>query len=115
MLDILADDLVLEDSDVITPTDQPELHHMELSESAFYGTPHLQSLHTMKVAGLVNGHTVRILLDSGSTHNFGDGWLVKKLGWHMQGTKPFNVMIANGGRVRSQGYCKQVKMEVWGY
>lgn len=69
----------------------------------------------MKVAGLVNGHTIRILLDSGSTHNFVDGRLVKKLGWHMQGTKPLDVVIADGGRVRSQGYCKQVNMEVEGY
>lgn len=105
MLDVFANDMVLEDSDEI-PTGQPELQNMELSESAFHGTTPLQPLHTMKVVGIVNGHTVRILLDSGSTHNFVDGRLVKKLGWHMQGTKPFDVMIADGGRVRSHGYCK---------
>lgn len=42
MLDILADDLVLEDSEEITPIDQPELQNMELSESVFYGTTPIQ-------------------------------------------------------------------------
>lgn len=48
----------------------PELQFMDLSECAFYGTSARQFVHTMKVNGLVNGQVIRILLDSGNSHNF---------------------------------------------
>lgn len=50
--------------------DQPEFQNMELSECAFYGTNGGPIAQTMKVLGQVNGHIVKILLDSGSSHNF---------------------------------------------
>lgn len=49
---------------------------MELSECAFYGTASHQTAQTMKAHGSVNGQSVRISLDSGSTHNFVDSRLL---------------------------------------
>lgn len=49
----------------------------------------------------MNNQPFRILLDSGSTHNFVDSALVKHLGWQLHQTKPFDVMTADGGKVRS--------------
>ncbi|KAB2608149.1 hypothetical protein D8674_011317 [Pyrus ussuriensis x Pyrus communis] len=43
----------------------PELYHMALSACAFYGTTASPPLQTMKVEGLLRGHFVKILLDSG--------------------------------------------------
>ncbi|KAM2245762.1 hypothetical protein ACFXTI_006667 [Malus domestica] len=52
----------------------------------------------MKVLGQVNGHTVKILFDSGSSHNFVDSKLIKHCGWQAQPTQTFEVMIADGGK-----------------
>lgn len=83
---------------------QPELQTMELSECAFYGTTLPHKSQTMKVEGLVGKQSVRILLDSGSTpHSFIDSRLAKNMRWPLQHTQPFNVMIVDGGNVRSQG------------
>lgn len=60
-------------------------------------------MQTKEVDGLVRNQPVRILLDLGSAHNLIDFRLVKKLGWQLHNTKPFEVMIADGGKVRSQG------------
>lgn len=57
----------------------------------------------MKVEGVVKGQLVKILLDSGSTHNFVDARLLKRLGWQSQTTKPFEAMIADGGTLKSYG------------
>lgn len=40
----------------------------------------------MKVEGVVKGQLVKILLDSGSSHNFVDSRLLKRLGWQSQTT-----------------------------
>ncbi|KAM2474019.1 hypothetical protein PS1_006786 [Malus domestica] len=90
--------------------DQPELQHMELSECAFYGTHRGPTAQTMKVLGQVNGHTVKILFDSGSSHNFVDSKLIKHCGWQAQPTQTFEVMIADGGKVTSSGCCKAMEL-----
>lgn len=45
---------------------------MELSACAFYDTTENTTVQTMKVAGVINNYPVKILLDSGSTHNVVD-------------------------------------------
>ncbi|KAM2118242.1 hypothetical protein ACFX1R_011685 [Malus domestica] len=88
---------------------------MELSSCAFYGTGENHTTRTMKVDGQLNGHYVRILLDSGSTHNFVDFKLLKQWGQPASPTTNFEVMIADGGRVRSSGCCKDAILSVGGY
>ena len=93
----------------------PEIHHLKLSECAFYGTNAKYTMQTMKVEGSVNGQLVTILLDSDSTHNFIDSRLFKKLGWATAPTRPFEVMIADGGRVSSSGCCTNTALNIGGY
>lgn len=88
---------------------------MELSECAFYGITEKHTLQTMKVMGVLNNHFVKILLDSGSTHNFIDSRLLKKVRWAFQSTKPFDVIIIDGGKVKSQRCCQQTLLELGGY
>ena len=88
---------------------------MALNECAFYGTTASQTLSTMKVDGLLQGHSIKILLDSGSTHNFVDKKLLKQWGYQAQSTKPFDVMIADVGQVRSSGCCKAMPLSLGGY
>ncbi|KAM2757400.1 hypothetical protein PS2_019155 [Malus domestica] len=93
----------------------PELHHMALSECAFYGTTTSQTLQTMKVDSLLQGHSIKILLDSGSTHKVVDFKLLKQWGYQAQYTKSFEFMIAYGGKVRSSGCCKAMPLSLGGY
>ncbi|KAM1079465.1 hypothetical protein ACFX2B_014021 [Malus domestica] len=93
----------------------PEFLQMELSECAFYGTLARTTVKTMKVIGLVNGQQVTVLLDSGSTHNFVDSRLLKKFAWHTQPTKPFEVIIADGGKVSSSGCYTDAALSIGGY
>ena len=81
----------------------------------FYGTLAKNNVQTMKVIGTVNGQTVKILLDFRSTHNFVDSRLLKRFACPTQHTKPFEVMIADGGRVNSSGCCMGAALSVGGY
>lgn len=104
---LMLDFVELEEEFKDVPSElQPELQTMKLNECAFYDTNLPQKSQTMKVEGLVGKHPVRILLDSGSTHSFIDSSLTKHIGWPLQPTQPFNVMIADEGKMRSQGCIK---------
>ncbi|KAM2032010.1 hypothetical protein ACFX1T_014065 [Malus domestica] len=94
MLDIVSDKEFGDEEPNALPV---ELQSMAMSECAFYGISAKPSVQTMKVEVLINNYTVSMLLDSRSTHNFIDSRLVKQLGWSLQPTKPFEVMIADGG------------------
>ncbi|CAN6724436.1 unnamed protein product [Malus baccata var. baccata] len=113
MLDLVSP----EDEIVLAPSTNcpPELQHMSLSECAFYGTLAKTNVQTMKVNGLVNGQSVTILLDSGSTHNFVDSRLFKKFGWQSHPTKQFEVMISDGGTISSSGYTNDAQLSIGGY
>ncbi|XP_070665927.1 uncharacterized protein [Malus domestica] len=100
--------------ELLEPLD-PSISSMELSACAFYGTTEPPTIQTMKVSGVLHTLPVTILLDSGSTHNFVDSRLLKQLGWPCHTTKPFDVMIADEGRVRGQGCCQQIPLELGAY
>lgn len=68
----------------------------------------------MKVDGFINGQKIKILLDSGSTHNFMDSQVLKNFGWPSQPTKTFEVMIADGGKVSSLGCCRATELTLRG-
>ncbi|KAM1377858.1 hypothetical protein FF1_039310 [Malus domestica] len=115
---LLMLDLAYPEEEITTPLLEeppPEFLQMELSECAFYGTFARTTVKTMKVIGSVNGQQVTVLLDSGSTHNFVDSRLLKKFAWHTQPTKPFEVMIADGGKVISSGCCTDAALSIGGY
>ncbi|KAM2966317.1 hypothetical protein FF1_026743 [Malus domestica] len=115
---LLMLDLAYPEEEITTPLLEeppPEFLQMELSECAFYGTFARTTVKTMKVIGSVNGQQVTVLLDSRSTHNFVDSRLLKKFAWHTQPTKPFEVMIADGGKVSSSGCCTDAALSIGGY
>ncbi|CAL9019098.1 unnamed protein product [Prunus brigantina] len=64
---------------------------------ALYGTPAYIAMKTMKLNALIkNSHAV--LLDSGSSHNFINMGMVKKLGWKLDQSHICDVMIADDGQ-----------------
>ncbi|XP_008369320.2 uncharacterized protein [Malus domestica] len=113
MLDVIDSNAHCKFTDVDDAS--PELLAMFLSECAFYGTTAKQSVQTMKVDGVVLGQSIKILLDSESIHNFIDFRLLKKWGRQAQSTQAFEVMIADGGIVRSSGCCRDTALCLGGY
>ncbi|GJT66254.1 transposon ty3-G gag-pol polyprotein [Tanacetum coccineum] len=65
--------------------------HPQISLNALTGTNNFQ---TMRVIGTVGKHMVRILVDCGSTHNFLDKNMDKKLGCSIRPTEPLAVTVA---------------------
>lgn len=92
-----------------------ELQHIELSECAYFGTNGKQLIQTMKIEGFVKNQPVRIMLNSGSTHNFKDSRLLKRQGWSVNNIKVFEVMVANEGKLKGQGNCKAIPLKIGGY
>lgn len=88
---------------------------LEITECALFRTPTSPSINTMKFPGLVKNCPVTILIDSGSSHNFIDLGLVKKLKSHLDTGHVFNVKIAVGGKVFTQGTLSQAAIKILEY
>nr|DAD28974.1 TPA_asm: hypothetical protein HUJ06_030442 [Nelumbo nucifera] len=71
--------------------------------NAINGTPHFQ---TMRVTGYHGRKPLHILIDSGSTHNFIDEHVVKKIGCRLEAMKPMAVAV-DGNRVFAIAICRQ--------
>ncbi|XP_062176260.1 uncharacterized protein LOC133881329 [Alnus glutinosa] len=84
----------------------------EISLNAITGAP---SPRTMRIIGILKHHSIVILIDSGSTHNFVDTKLAASLGIRSSIQDEIQVKIANGDEVPSPGRCKEVKVKMQGY
>ena len=65
-----------------------------------------KSYQTMRVTMTVNKKPLHILNDSGSTHNFLDVRVAKKLGCKVEEMGPMKVDVANGGNLKCMAICK---------
>ncbi|KAL0292219.1 UNVERIFIED_CONTAM: hypothetical protein Sangu_2530700, partial [Sesamum angustifolium] len=59
----------------------------------------LHDYRTMRVTGNVRDKPVHILIDTGSTHNFLDLEMAKRLCCKLDSTEPFPVAVANGHKI----------------
>ncbi|KAA3452986.1 Transposon Ty3-G Gag-Pol polyprotein [Gossypium australe] len=75
----------------------------------------LQSHHTMLFLALIDNTEVVVLVDSGSTHNFLDYKMAKRLKLPIEPCCPLKVMVANGVQLPTQGCCTAVPWEAQGY
>ena len=62
----------------------------------------------MRIRGKINGVSLVVLLDIGSTHNFIDAALIPSLHFLVDQSQTLEVKVANGVVVRTQGFCDQV-------
>ncbi|XP_074297152.1 uncharacterized protein LOC141627838 [Silene latifolia] len=72
------------------------------------------SYQTMRVHGKVRNNTIHILIDSGSTHNFCDQSVAKKLGCKVTHTHPLEVSVANGETLVTTEVCKGFTWQLHG-
>ena len=83
-----------------------EEENPQISINALSGLPGFQ---TMRVTGMYGKSPLHILLDSGSTHNFLDISMAKKLGCTIEETPVQAVTVADGNRLHCLHICKKFK------
>ncbi|XP_071735106.1 uncharacterized protein [Rutidosis leptorrhynchoides] len=83
-----------------------------ISMNALTGTNAYQ---TMRVKGQVNKCHVQILIDSGSTHNFMDVAVAKKLGCIASNIAPLHVFIPGGGKTLTTNKCVDFQWQMGGH
>ena len=100
---------------VVLPEGQDVLQDTpEITLYALVGSP---SPGTMRIEGIIQGHYLVILIDTGSTHNFLDAGLCSGLKLAIDPALAFDVKIANGATVKTLGACQafQVQVQVQGH
>ncbi|KZV31629.1 peroxidase 64 [Dorcoceras hygrometricum] len=70
---------------------------------------------TLKLRGKIMGKEVVIMVDSGASHNFVSRPLLEKLGVVIDETVRFGVCLGDGGKVRCQGVCRDLNVELGMY
>ncbi|KAL4204430.1 hypothetical protein AMTRI_Chr01g132020 [Amborella trichopoda] len=76
---------------------------LEISLHAITGA---RAPQTMRIIGKLRHCQLTILIDSGSTHNLIDPFLIKKANLPTQLDGVFEVMVANGKRLEGSGRCR---------
>ncbi|XP_042013895.1 uncharacterized protein LOC121762165 [Salvia splendens] len=73
-----------------------------------------RSFRTMRVTGRMGKKALHILIDSGSTHNFLDLQVARKLGLVLTSVTPVFVDVADGNRLECKSMCKGLKWSLRG-
>ncbi|KAK0576161.1 hypothetical protein LWI29_013005 [Acer saccharum] len=101
-------DVVMEEEDI----EQTSLNDIPaISLHAISGS---RAPETMRVRGNIGRISTIVLVDSGSTHNFINEALAKKVGLQPVQGGQFEVMVASGERLSSKGKCKCVTLLLQG-
>ncbi|KAL0403037.1 UNVERIFIED_CONTAM: hypothetical protein Sradi_1944500 [Sesamum radiatum] len=85
------------------PTEEDDCSNFHFSVNAMTS---VHNFNTMRVTGCCKSKAINILINTGSTHNFVDFQVAKRLGCKLEATNPFLVAVANGNRVYSTHTCK---------
>uniref|UniRef100_A0A803PBL9 RNA-directed DNA polymerase n=1 Tax=Cannabis sativa TaxID=3483 RepID=A0A803PBL9_CANSA len=72
----------------------------------------ISSAHTMKLAGKIGSLPVTVLIDSGATHNFISREVVEASGVPITQTTGYGILLGTGDRVKAEGVCSQVSLEL---
>lgn len=75
----------------------------------------MSSPRTLKIRGYIKHHKVLVLIDSGNTHNFIQRRIVQEIDCYVRPLNNFQILIANGSRMKFGGRCENVKLEMGDY
>ncbi|XP_074267352.1 uncharacterized protein LOC141590682 [Silene latifolia] len=91
-----------------------EVHSIDphISINALHGS---QSFQTMKVTGYMGRKSLHILIDSGSTHNFLDLDLSRKLNLQINPISPQSVAVADGNHLACQHWLSTLGTVKWNF
>ncbi|GJV67266.1 reverse transcriptase [Tanacetum coccineum] len=83
----------------------------QISLNAMHGIP---TYRTIRIKGVVGKHAIHILVDCGSTHNFVDIVVAKKLGCKIKSTCPLPITVGDGYNIATNSECKQFHWQLQG-
>jgi hypothetical protein len=66
----------------------------------------------MRLIGWIGSHKITVLVDSGSTHNFLDSSIGRKLNVSISREQKSKVKVANGEVVVRKGKCMQLEVQL---
>lgn len=66
----------------------------------------INTYQTMRLVGRIGKHTLQILVDSGSTHNFLDMDVARRLHCQLKRIPQMLVTVADGNKLTSDAVCK---------
>eukprot|EP00253_Pinus_taeda_P017311 PITA_17311 len=75
----------------------------------------ISSPQTLKIRGFIKRRPVVVLIDSGSTHNFIHQRVVEAVHYFVRAVSNFQVQIADGGTMKCDGCCENVKLQMGDY
>jgi predicted aspartyl protease len=94
------------------PNTEPEEAMPKISLATITGIAQPQ---TLKLRGHVKKENVTILVDTGSTHNFMDINVARKLNLFVYPAADIRVMVADGKKIDGVGKCHKVKLQIEDY
>lgn len=101
--------LISEVNDNTTPITMPSDHFLSLSTAAFYG---LASPQALRVTGYIHNQPVKVLVDSGSTHNIIQPCIITALNLPQEEISSFPVMVGSGEFLHCRGFCPDVPIHL---
>eukprot|EP00253_Pinus_taeda_P034658 PITA_34658 len=110
-------------SEEAPPLDQPEVDEEDNQKDNVPDEPVL-SLHalagisspqTLKIRGFIKHRPVVVLIDSGSTQNFIHQRVVEAVHCFVRAVSKFQVQIADGGTMKCDDRCENVKLQMGDY
>eukprot|EP00253_Pinus_taeda_P019071 PITA_19071 len=75
----------------------------------------ISSPQMLKIRGFIKHCPVVVLIDSGSTHNFIHQKVVETVHCFVRAVSNFQVQIADGGTMKCEGRCENVKLQMGDY
>eukprot|EP00253_Pinus_taeda_P013939 PITA_13939 len=75
----------------------------------------ISSPQTLKIRGFLKHRPVIVLIDSGSTHNFIHQKIAEATHCFVRAVSNFQVQIADGGTMKCEGRCENVKLQMGDY
>jgi hypothetical protein len=102
---------MFESTDITPPSDPPEVEPI-ISHNALTG---FSAPQTLKLIGYIKHWKVKILVDSGNTHNFIHRYIAQETHYYIHAVNNFQIMIANGGSMKRGGCCENVRLQIGDY
>ncbi|WVZ07870.1 hypothetical protein V8G54_021216 [Vigna mungo] len=96
----------------IVEVEPPPIVEQHLSYNALKGS---SGLGTMKFKGFINGMTVQVLLDSGSSTNFLQPRITHCLKLQVEPIPNFQVLVGNGNALVAEGVIKELQVKIQGH
>jgi len=75
----------------------------------------ISSPKTLKIRGFIKHRPVVVVIDSGSMHNFIHQRVIEAMHCFVKEVSNFQVQIANGGTMKCEGRCENVKLKMGDY